>query len=89
MCLTCAPGLALSLAQLGEVLQAAALALPGSLVGTSTYYRTLPWLYPLYYIALFVPRQMDDDQQIRLKYGQAAFDEYARRVPHRIVPGVW
>ena len=35
-----------------------------SLVATTPYYRTLPWLYPLYYVALFIPRQMDDDVQV-------------------------
>ena len=74
---------------LGEILQATALALPGTLVGTSAYYRLLPWLYPLYYVALFIPRQIDDDLQMSLKYGEAAFAEYVRRVPYRIVPGVW
>jgi delta14-sterol reductase len=40
-------------------------------------------------VALFIPRQMDDDKQMEAKYGSAAFREYARRVPYRIVPGVW
>ena len=77
------------LADLGEIVQAVALALPGSLVGRTAYYRALPWLYPLYYVALFIPRQMDDDEQLRAKYGVTAFDEYRKRVPSRIVPGVW
>lgn len=73
----------------GEILQAVALALPGSLVATSAYDRALPWLYPLYYVLLFVPRQRDDDAQIRRKYGEEAFAEYVRRVPWRIVPWVY
>ena len=47
-----------------------------------------PWLYPLYYIALLVPRQADDDRRCRAKYG-ALWDEYCRRVPHRIIPGIY
>ena len=84
-------GLSRHVNYLGEVLQAVALALPGSLVASeeSVYYRVLPWLYPLYYVALFIPRQMDDDKQIEAKYGKGAFREYTRRVPFRIVPGVW
>ena len=82
-------GLSRHVNYLGEVLQAVALALPGSLVASeeSVYYRVLPWLYPLYYVALFIPRQMDDDDQIEAKHGSAAFHEYCRRVPYRIVPG--
>ena len=78
-------------------MQAIALALPGSLVALSSlegtphylYYVLLPWLYPLYYVALFLPRQMDDDAQLCAKYGELAFAEYTRRVPYRVVPGVW
>jgi len=73
----------------GELLQAIALALPGTIVASSTYYRALPWLYPLYYVALFVPRQLDDDVQLKAKYGKAAFEAYSAAVPYRIVPGLW
>lgn len=73
----------------GEITQAVALALPGTLVAPTAYYACLPWLYPLYYIALFIPRQIDDDEQIRRKYGDATFRAYKARVPWRIVPGVW
>jgi protein-S-isoprenylcysteine O-methyltransferase Ste14 len=47
-----------------------------------------PWLYPLYYVALLVPRQADDDRRCRAKYGPL-WEEYCRRVPWRIVPGVY
>jgi len=73
----------------GEIVQAIALALPGCAVGSSAYYRFLPWLYPLYYVALFVPRQLDDDAQLAAKYGAALFAEYARRVPYRMVPWLY
>ena len=41
---------------------------------------------PPYYVALFVPRQIDDDLQEKIKYGEKAFNEYVARVPYRIVP---
>lgn len=47
-----------------------------------------PWLYPLYYLALLLPRQADDDRRCAQKYG-ALWEEYCRRVPWRIVPGVY
>ncbi|HVP62706.1 MAG TPA: DUF1295 domain-containing protein [Myxococcaceae bacterium] len=47
-----------------------------------------PWLYPLYYLALLLPRQADDDRRCARKYG-ALWQEYCRRVPSRIVPGVY
>ena len=47
-----------------------------------------PWLYPLYYLALLLPRQVDDDRRCARKYG-ALWDEYCRRVPARIVPGLY
>ncbi len=50
--------------------------------------RFLTWLYPLYYVALLVPRQLDDDRRCAAKYG-ALWQEYVRRVPYRIVPGLY
>lgn len=47
-----------------------------------------PWLYPLYYVALLVPRQRDDDRRCAAKYG-ALWTEYCRRVPYRIVPWIY
>lgn len=47
-----------------------------------------PWLYPLYYVALLVPRERDDDRRCRAKYGPL-WDEYCRRVRYRIIPGVY
>jgi hypothetical protein len=82
-------GLARHVNYLGEIVQAVGLALPASLVGAPPALVGLAWAYPLYYVALFVPRQIDDDEQIQLKYGERAFAEYTRRVPYRIVPGVW
>lgn len=68
---------------LGEFLMAIGLALA---LGYPTHIG--PWLYPLYYVALLVPRQIDDDRRCAEKYG-ALWREYARRVPYRIVPGLY
>lgn len=73
---------------LGEIVQGLALALPGVIVGETTLMKCLPLLYPLYYIILFVTRQIDDDVVCSKKYGKK-WDEYVQRVPYRIFPGVW
>ena len=78
-------GVARHVNYLGEIIQAVALALP-AWVATGSY---MPWLYPLYYVLLFVPRALDDDAQCRAKYGDRLWGEYVRRVPWLIVPGVW
>jgi len=68
---------------LGEILMAVGL--------TLALWRPLdpwPWLYPLYYVALLLPRQADDDRRCALKYG-TLWEEYRRRVPYRIIPGVF
>ena len=48
----------------------------------------IPWLYPLYYVALLLPRQHDDDRRCAKKYG-ALWQEYCRRVPYRIIPWIY
>ena len=47
-----------------------------------------PWLYPLYYLALLVPRERDDDRRCAAKYG-VLWDRYREKVPWRIVPGIY
>ncbi|MFT4612831.1 MAG: hypothetical protein ACI9OT_002222, partial [Gammaproteobacteria bacterium] len=47
-----------------------------------------PWLYPLYYIALLFPRQMDDDKRCAAKYGPL-WEEYLKKVPYRIIPKIY
>lgn len=69
----------------GEVLQALALALPGVLATGDV----APLLYPAYYLALFIPRALDDDAQCRAKYGAALWGAYTAAVPWRIVPWVY
>jgi protein-S-isoprenylcysteine O-methyltransferase Ste14 len=68
---------------LGELLMASGLALslgwPGSI---------WPWLYPIYYLVLLVPRQIDDDKRCAQKYG-AMWDEYRRAVRWRIIPWIY
>lgn len=81
-------GVARHVNYLGEIVQAVAIAIPGVMVGPSLLLQLTPLLYPLYYILLFIPRQIDDDALCREKYG-ADWAEYVRRVPYRIVPGVW
>ena len=44
-----------------------------------------PWLYPAYYIVLFIARERTDFERCRERYGRD-WDEYCRRVPYRIVP---
>jgi protein-S-isoprenylcysteine O-methyltransferase Ste14 len=68
---------------LGEIMMALGLALALGYPGVIG-----PWLYPLYYVALLVPRQHDDDRRCADKYG-ALWLEYCRRVPYRIVPWVY
>jgi len=68
---------------LGEVLMGCGIALSVSWTGAWT-----PWLYPLYYVLLLFPRQVDDDRRCAEKYG-ALWDEYVARVRWRIIPFVW
>ncbi len=72
----------------GEIIQALALALPALLVSQTVTGRCLAALYPLYYVALFVPRQQDDDRICAVKYGDK-WAQYEKLVRWRIVPGVW
>ena len=76
-------GLSRHVNYLGEILMATALAL---CLGHPL--ELAPWLYPLYYVALLVPRQVYDDRRCAEKYGPL-WDEYRRRVPSRIVPGIY
>jgi delta14-sterol reductase len=68
---------------LGEVLMATGLTLS---LGHPE--RIGPWLYPLFYVALLIPRQLDDDRRCAAKYGPL-WQEYVARVRHRIVPGLF
>jgi protein-S-isoprenylcysteine O-methyltransferase Ste14 len=68
---------------LGETIQAVAIALAAGYFGIWQV-----WLYPIYYIALFLSRQADDDKICRAKYGEL-WDEYTTKVRYRIVPHLY
>jgi delta14-sterol reductase len=76
-------GLSRHINYLGELCMASGLALslgyPGSI---------WPWLYPIYYLVLLIPRQIDDDKRCAQKYGPL-WDEYRRAVPYRIIPWIY
>ena len=76
-------GLARHINYLGEILMASGLALSFGLPGPLG-----AWLYPLFYVALLVPRERDDDRRCAAKYGPL-WDDYRRRVPSRIVPHLY
>ena len=68
---------------LGETIQAVAIALAPGYFGI-----VMVWLYPLYYVGLFISRQADDDKFCQAKYGQL-WDDYRARVRYRIIPGIY
>ena len=68
----------------GEILMALGIAIPAA-IATGSW---LPWTYPIYYVALLVPRDLEDNRICAAKYG-AAWDEYCRRVPYHIIPLVY
>jgi delta14-sterol reductase len=68
---------------LGEILMASGLTL-----SLGYPFAIAPWLYPLYYVVLLVPRQIDDDKRCAERYGPL-WEEYCRRVPCRIIPGIY
>lgn len=65
---------------LGEILMALGIAL-------SVGYPSIVWvwLYPIYYVALLLPRQIDDDRRCAHKYGDL-WNVYIKRVKYKIVP---
>ncbi len=68
---------------LGEMLMATGLTL---VLGWP--FEFVPWLYPMYYIALLVPRQIQDDIRCAERYGQL-WERYQAQVPWRIVPKIY
>jgi delta14-sterol reductase len=68
---------------LGEILMAVGLTLT---LGWPALWTA--WLYPLYYVGLLVPRELDDEHRCAKKYG-ALWAEYGRKVPRRIIPGIY
>ncbi|MCB0510737.1 MAG: DUF1295 domain-containing protein, partial [Bacteroidetes bacterium] len=76
-------GLSRHINYLGEIGMATGIVLAVGLLGTPW-----PWLYPLYYVALLFPRQIDDDKRCAAKYGPL-WEEYLKKVPYRIIPRVY
>ncbi len=76
-------GLSRHINYLGEIGMAIAI-----VIAVGYPYLAWPWIYPLYYIALLVPRQMDDDTRCRLKYG-ALWAQYEKKVRYRIIPFIY
>ena len=68
---------------LGEILEAVGLTLVLGYPGL-----WVPWLYPLYYILLFLSRERADEHRCAAKYGEL-WTEYVRLVPRRIVPWLY
>jgi protein-S-isoprenylcysteine O-methyltransferase Ste14 len=68
---------------LGEILMATGMTLALGWPGVWAV-----WLYPLYYVLLLAARERADERRCAAKYG-ALWKEYVRRVPKRIIPGVY
>jgi len=65
---------------LGEILMATGIALSVGYPGIIWV-----WLYPIYYVALLLPRQMDDDKRCAEKYGDL-WNVYIKKVKYKIIP---
>jgi delta14-sterol reductase len=76
-------GLARHVNYMGEVLQAVGLTLVLGYPGV-----WIAWLYPAYYVALFLSRERADERRCAAKYGEL-WSAYKERVPRRIVPWVY
>ena len=47
------------------------------------------WLYLIFCVSMFTWRQIEDDRYCEEKYGAEKWAEYRKRVPYRIVPGLY
>ncbi len=68
---------------LGEILEALGLTLVLGYYGV-----WMVWLYPVYYILLFIARERADERRCAAKYADL-WTEYVRLVPRRIVPWLY
>lgn len=75
-------GLARHINYLGDWLLSLAMCLPTGFATPVTYF------YPIYFAVLLAHRERRDDHKCAAKYGKH-WEEYTRRVPYRIVPGVY
>jgi protein-S-isoprenylcysteine O-methyltransferase Ste14 len=73
-------GLSRHINYLGEILMGVAIALSVGYPGIIWV-----WLYPLYYVALLLTRQLDDDKRCTAKYGDL-WKNYKKIVKYRIIP---
>jgi protein-S-isoprenylcysteine O-methyltransferase Ste14 len=76
-------GVARHINYLGEILMAVGLTL---VLGWPAVLAA--WLYPLYYVGLLFSRERDDERRCAKKYGEL-WSEYTRKVPRRIIPGLY
>lgn len=76
-------GLSRHINYLGEILMAT-----GLVLSVGYPFMIGPWLYPLYYVALLFPRQIDDDKRCAQKYGEL-WKTYLQKVPYRIIPFIY
>ncbi|MFN0081417.1 MAG: DUF1295 domain-containing protein [Ferruginibacter sp.] len=76
-------GLSRHINYLGEIVMAI-----GIVLCVGQPYMIWPWLYPLYYVVLFIPRQIDDDKRCAEKYG-ALWQQYVKKVPYKIIPYIY
>lgn len=76
-------GLSRHINYLGEICMAS-----GIVVAVGQLTNPWAWLYPLYYVLLLFPRQMDDDKRCAEKYGPL-WQEYLKKVPYRIIPKIY
>jgi protein-S-isoprenylcysteine O-methyltransferase Ste14 len=67
----------------GEVLEAVGLTLVLGYYGV-----WMVWLYPLYYVLLFLGRERADERRCAAKYGEL-WIEYRKLVPRRIIPWIY
>ena len=78
-------GVARHINYLADWLTAVAWSLP---CGLATPSALLPWFYPFYFAILLIHREARDSHKCAQKYG-AAWEEYKKAVPYKIVPGVY
>jgi delta14-sterol reductase len=76
-------GLSRHINYLGEILMATGIIL---CVGQPSL--IWPWLYPIYYVVLLFPRQMDDDKRCAKKYGML-WEQYVKKVKYKIIPYIY
>lgn len=76
-------GLSRHINYLGEILMAS-----GIILSVGYPANILPWLYPLYYVALLFTRQYADDKRCSDKYGKL-WEEYETKVKYRIIPFIY